>query len=85
MPARQPPPEQNDLRVLVVDDDRNIADVLSMALRYEGYSVEVADSGSAALKAASPIRTAGGGPRRCTRKSDVVSPMPVVSTLMIQK
>jgi two-component system, OmpR family, response regulator len=54
VPARRP--EQNDLRVLVVDDDRNIADVLSMALRYEGYSVEAAGSGGAALKAASDFR-----------------------------
>jgi two-component system OmpR family response regulator len=56
VPARPQAPEQNDLRVLVVDDDRNIADVLSMALRYEGYSVEVAGSGRAALKAASDFR-----------------------------
>ncbi len=56
MPARPQAPEQNDLRVLVVDDDRNIADVLSMALRYEGYSVEAAGSGRAALKAASEFR-----------------------------
>jgi two-component system OmpR family response regulator len=56
VPARQSPTEQNDLRVLVVDDDRNIADVLSMALRYEGYSVEVASSGNAALKAANEFR-----------------------------
>jgi two-component system, OmpR family, response regulator len=45
-----------ELRVLVVDDDRNIADVLSMALRYEGYSVEAAGSGRAALKAAADFR-----------------------------
>jgi two-component system OmpR family response regulator len=56
VPAHRTPPEQNDFRVLVVDDDRNIADVLSMALRYEGYSVEAAGSGSAALKAASDFR-----------------------------
>jgi two-component system, OmpR family, response regulator len=56
VPARPQASEQNDLRVLVVDDDRNIADVLSMALRYEGYSVEVAGSGRAALKAASDFR-----------------------------
>jgi two-component system, OmpR family, response regulator len=56
MPARQPPPKQDDVRVLVVDDDRNIADVLSMALRYEGFAVEVADGGRAALKGAERFR-----------------------------
>ena len=30
------------LRVLVVDDEPNIADVISMALRYEGFEVEIA-------------------------------------------
>ena len=29
-----------------------------------------------------PIMTATIGPRRCTRKSDVVSPIPVVSTFV---
>ena len=45
-----------DVRVLVVDDDRNIADVLSMALRYEGFAVEIADGGRAALKGAEHFR-----------------------------
>jgi two-component system, OmpR family, response regulator len=42
----------SDVRVLVVDDDANIADVLSMALRYEGFAVETAGSGRAAIKGA---------------------------------
>jgi two-component system OmpR family response regulator len=46
----------DEVRVLVVDDDANIADVLSMALRYEGFSVETAGSGKAAVKAASDFR-----------------------------
>ena len=29
-------------RVLVVDDEPNIADVISMALRYQGFTVETA-------------------------------------------
>lgn len=39
-------------RVLVVDDESNITDLLAMALRYEGFEVEVAASGRAALEAA---------------------------------
>jgi two-component system OmpR family response regulator len=56
MPASQPPREDGEIRVLVVDDDRNIADVLSMALRYEGFAVESAGSGRAALKGAEGFR-----------------------------
>jgi two-component system OmpR family response regulator len=37
------------LRVLVVDDEPNIAELLRMALRYEGWDVEVAHSGSKAV------------------------------------
>jgi two-component system OmpR family response regulator len=37
------------LRVLVVDDELNIAELVSMALRYEGFAVETAASGSDAL------------------------------------
>jgi two-component system, OmpR family, response regulator len=36
-------------RVLVVDDERNIAEVVSMALRFEGFAVETAASGREAL------------------------------------
>jgi two-component system OmpR family response regulator len=56
MPARQPPRDENDLRVLVVDDDPNIADVLSMALRYEDFAVEQAANGQQALKGAEDFR-----------------------------
>jgi two-component system OmpR family response regulator len=37
------------LRVLVVDDEPNIVDVVSMALRHQGYEVAVADTGTRAL------------------------------------
>jgi two-component system OmpR family response regulator len=37
------------LRVLVVDDEPNIVDVISMALRHQGYEVTSADTGSRAL------------------------------------
>jgi two-component system OmpR family response regulator len=40
---------QASARVLVVDDEQGIIDLVSMALRYEGLSVTSADSGRAAL------------------------------------
>jgi len=36
-------------RILVVDDEPNIVDVISMALRYEGFEVDAAGSGAEAL------------------------------------
>ena len=39
------------LRVLVVDDEPNIVDVISMALRFEGFEVESAATGAAAIAA----------------------------------
>jgi two-component system, OmpR family, response regulator len=38
-------------RVLVVDDEPNIADVVAMALRYQGFQVETAGDGKSALEA----------------------------------
>ena len=38
-------------RVLVVDDEPNIVDVISMALRFQGFAVESAGTGAAALAA----------------------------------
>jgi two-component system, OmpR family, response regulator len=43
-------------RVLVVDDERNIADVISIALRYNSYEVETAGDGRAALAAVESFR-----------------------------
>ena len=43
-------------RVLVVDDERSITDLLSMALRYEGLEVEVANAGRPALEAITRFR-----------------------------
>ena len=40
------------LRVLVVDDEVNIAELISMALRYEGWQVQMAHTGGAAVSAA---------------------------------
>jgi two-component system OmpR family response regulator len=39
----------DQVRVLVVDDEPNIVDVISMALRFEGFSVESAGSGADAI------------------------------------
>src|SRR3954453_12142426 len=39
----------NDFRILVVDDEPNIVDVIAMALRYQGFEVESAASGADAL------------------------------------
>src|SRR3954469_11597253 len=43
-------------RVLVVDDEPNIVDVVSMALRFHGFSVETAGTGTDALAAVSSFR-----------------------------
>jgi two-component system, OmpR family, response regulator len=43
------PGEPDQLRVLVVDDEPNIFDVVSMALRHNGFAVQAADTGTGAL------------------------------------
>jgi two-component system OmpR family response regulator len=43
-------------RVLVVDDEPNIVDVISMALRYQGFDVESASTGGEALNAVRSFR-----------------------------
>jgi two-component system OmpR family response regulator len=43
-------------RILVVDDEPSIADVISIALRYNGYEVETAADGTAALRAVAEFR-----------------------------
>ena len=45
-------PDGSPVRVLVVDDEVNIAELLSMALRYEGWEVRMAHTGSKAVSAA---------------------------------
>jgi len=45
-----------DLRVLVVDDETNITDLVTTALRYEGFTVEAANGGTEALRAAESFR-----------------------------
>src|SRR5215210_5935105 len=43
-------------RVLVVDDEPNIRDVLSMALRFQGFEIETAATGAQALAAAAAFK-----------------------------
>jgi two-component system OmpR family response regulator len=47
---------ESRLRLLIVDDEENITDLLEMALRYEGFDVEVAATGRAALASATSFR-----------------------------
>ena len=49
-------PDGSPLRVLVVDDEVNIAELISMALRYEGWQVEAAHTGAKAVAAAKDLR-----------------------------
>jgi two-component system OmpR family response regulator len=45
-----------EARVLVVDDDGNITDLVGTALRYEGFDVEIARNGRAAIDAVVAFR-----------------------------
>jgi two-component system OmpR family response regulator len=49
-------PDGSALRVLVVDDEVNIAELISMALRYEGWEVSTAHSGTAAVNTAKQFK-----------------------------
>ncbi|WP_183099520.1 response regulator transcription factor [Nocardioides pelophilus] len=49
-------PDGTPVRVLVVDDEVNIAELIAMALRYEGWTVDVAHTGSKAVTAAKAER-----------------------------
>ena len=44
-------PYSEQVRILVVDDEPNIVDVISMALRFEGFGVESASTGADAIAA----------------------------------
>jgi len=45
-----------DTRILVVDDEANITELLGLALRYEGFQVETAADGRGAMAAATDFR-----------------------------
>jgi two-component system OmpR family response regulator len=49
-------PDGSPIRVLTVDDEQSITELLSMAMRYEGWEVTTAASGTAAVKAAAQSR-----------------------------
>ena len=49
-------------KVLVVDDEPNITELVAMALRYEGFSVKTAATGRGALSAVSQFDPATGLP-----------------------
>ncbi|MFZ1287434.1 MAG: response regulator transcription factor, partial [Candidatus Phosphoribacter sp.] len=51
-PQKLERPDGTPPRVLVVDDEHNLTELLSMALRYEGWEVRSAASGMAAVRAA---------------------------------
>ena len=48
--------DESKTRVLVVDDEPNITDLVSTALRYEGFDVEVAADGRSALSQGQTFR-----------------------------
>ena len=52
MPDALTRPDGSRLRVLVVDDEPNIAELLMMALRYEGWEARTAATGLEAVRAA---------------------------------
>ena len=49
-------PDGSPARVLVVDDEVNIAELLAMALRYEGWEIRMAHTGTDAVAAARDFR-----------------------------
>ncbi len=49
-------PDGSAIRILTVDDESSLTELLSMALRYEGWEVSTAASGLAAVKTAREIR-----------------------------
>jgi len=54
--ARLVRPDGEAIRILVVDDEPNLTDLLSMALRYEGCDVRSAGTGNAAVRTAREYR-----------------------------
>ncbi len=49
-------PDGTPIRVLAVDDEHSLTELLSMALRYEGWEVTTADSGGSAVRTAREVR-----------------------------
>jgi len=51
-----PPPGEAAVRVLVVDDEPSLAELLSSVLRFEGWEVQTAADGQGAIRAARDFR-----------------------------
>ena len=49
-------PDGTPIKILTVDDETSLTELLSMAMRYEGWEVATAGSGLAAVKAAREVR-----------------------------
>ena len=49
-------PDGTPIRILAVDDETSLTELLSMAMRYEGWQVTTAGSGIEAVKAAREVR-----------------------------
>ena len=49
-------PDNQQQRILVVDDEPNLVEVLTMALRFQGFTVETASTGREALTAVSNFK-----------------------------
>jgi two-component system, OmpR family, response regulator len=49
-------PDGTPIRILAVDDESSLTELLSMAMRYEGWQVSTAASGNEAVKAAREVR-----------------------------
>lgn len=49
-------PDGTPIRVLTVDDEASLTDLLRLALRYEGWEVTTASSGTEAVKAAREVK-----------------------------
>src|SRR4051794_6716097 len=47
---------ESSFRILVVDDEPNIVDVIAMALRYQGFEVATAGTGAEALRQVESFR-----------------------------
>ena len=55
-PVRFTRPDGTPVRVLVVDDEPSLTDLLSMALKYEGWDIRTASDGQTALAVARDFR-----------------------------
>src|SRR6476469_4872376 len=55
-PAPLTRPDGTPIKILTVDDESSLTELLSMAMRYEGWDVSTAASGLSAVKTAREVR-----------------------------